>query len=581
MEPIEISEILENYKNGSSSASKPYNVLISNLSDPNVKSVFIVKVLRGLSDFVTNLDKKFEHLIGTVLKLDWPNREPRVVIEYQTFILNLISANTFYLKSCLKSFITRFRPSDDTDVNDVIDEQRNKDGLIFLNIHAILRSIVKIVPMAPKILMPLLIDYYPYITRSGYHHECYLKNLLLMPQYLTNDRRQILALIVGKLLELDTRSPRQAILDAIDDETEDDDNEDEEMNVDEIFVMDESLSAEKAEVQEKSTDQLSHSEANKLDILMEILLQYIHNTCFVSGQLNWEETKKLYKELLGVFEDVILPTHSSSHVQYLLFYICSFKQPLADGFIDYLWKKVKNPNTQPIYRQAAVAYMCGLISRGLFVPISTAVVTMEHMSQWIHSYIQQSSYSVVVDVTRHRTFYSVCQALFYIFIFRHKEILQSQKGYKFSLNLNLQAIVTCRLNPLKICLPVIVKTFSSVTRQHQIAFCDTIIEHNNRAFIPVTTLDRSHSYSQLCHTNSLDSFFPFDPYILPRSKHAIEPLYREYSGNPIEDDDNDSTGEDEDEFLKEQLPDHSVEVSMAKSPTQLLLYGSSPGFKHT
>ena len=42
------------------------------------------------------------------------------------------------------------------------------------------------------------------------------------------------------------------------------------------------------------------------------------------GVLDWEATKKIYKELLQVFDRVILPTHASGHVQFCMFYICSF-----------------------------------------------------------------------------------------------------------------------------------------------------------------------------------------------------------------------------------------------------------------
>lgn len=44
-----------------------------------------------------------------------------------------------------------------------------------------------------------------------------------------------------------------------------------------------------------------------------------------SGSLHVERTKDLYRELLSVFDKIILPTHASSHVQYILFYLCSFK----------------------------------------------------------------------------------------------------------------------------------------------------------------------------------------------------------------------------------------------------------------
>ena len=43
-------------------------------------------------------------------------------------------------------------------------------------------------------------------------------------------------------------------------------------------------------------------------------------------EVNWEATKQIYRELLLVFEQIILPTHASCHVQFIMFYLCSIKQ---------------------------------------------------------------------------------------------------------------------------------------------------------------------------------------------------------------------------------------------------------------
>lgn len=83
--------------------------------------------------------------------------------------------------------------------------------------------------------------------------------------------------------------------------------------------------------------------------------------------MNWEATKKLYLDLLGMFEKVVLPTHECCHTQYLMFYICSLRQNLADGFMDYLWKKVKNPNEYQVNRRAAVCYLASFIVRAQYV----------------------------------------------------------------------------------------------------------------------------------------------------------------------------------------------------------------------
>ena len=43
------------------------------------------------------------------------------------------------------------------------------------------------------------------------------------------------------------------------------------------------------------------------------------------GALDVERTKELFRDLLSIFDKLILPTHASCHVQYILFYLCSFR----------------------------------------------------------------------------------------------------------------------------------------------------------------------------------------------------------------------------------------------------------------
>lgn len=65
---------------------------------------------------------------------------------------------------------------------------------------------------------------------------------------------------------------------------------------------------------------------------------------------------------------------------------------------------------------------------------------LKQMSQWIHSYIssQDSLQSANSDIRVHSVFYAVCQALFYLIAFRHKDLTDTKKS-KFHitfLNLN-------------------------------------------------------------------------------------------------------------------------------------------------
>jgi RNA polymerase I-specific transcription initiation factor RRN3 len=81
---------------------------------------------------------------------------------------------------------------------------------------------------------------------------------------------------------------------------------------------------------------MKHDQADKLDCLMYVLFEYIstqNGTKFLKKEnfvhkyfcfSGIEQTKLLFKDLLNVFNKILLPTHDSSHVQFLLFYICSF-----------------------------------------------------------------------------------------------------------------------------------------------------------------------------------------------------------------------------------------------------------------
>ena len=107
--------------------------------------------------------------------------------------------------------------------------------------------------------------------------------------------------------------------------------------------------------------------------------------------------------------------------------------------------------------------------------------------------------------------------------------------------------VTCHLNPLRFCLPTIVRNFSAVAKYFQVAYCDTIIQKNARLHLPEVGAITSHTRSSnAAKPVLLDTFFPFDPYNLSNSKHFMDLHYREYHGNiEVENEEDISSDEDE------------------------------------
>lgn len=113
-----------------------------------------------------------------------------------------------------------------------------------------------------------------------------------------------------------------------------------------------------------------HALGHTLDTCLNQVFEYFTLECYKGdGELDWEKTKNVFFEMMTVFDQVILPTHDTHHVQFIMFFICSFKSTLTDYFLTFLWKKVCNPNVAPIFRQSAVNYIASFVARANFVPL--------------------------------------------------------------------------------------------------------------------------------------------------------------------------------------------------------------------
>uniref|UniRef100_A0A672SNY5 RRN3 homolog, RNA polymerase I transcription factor n=1 Tax=Sinocyclocheilus grahami TaxID=75366 RepID=A0A672SNY5_SINGR len=474
-----------------------YELIKHQLSDPDIKDAQIISWLQEFRTCVTQLGKDHEQLIYVVLKLPWLGRSQAVVEEYLAFLSNLVSAQTVYLRACLRMVVSNFAPSKIYYSIASLHSHCSDLPRTFDQCHQALQLIARYVPSTSRFLMPILSDKFPFVQKSSRTLECYVHNLLRVSVYIPDLRRDILELIISKMLTLDVSAPRSEI-----EEDEEEDSPLDSSRPDRAVMV--------------------HPVAERLDTMMTVLLSYIKDICHVN---DIEKTKALYRDLLSVFDKVVLPTHASCHVQYYMFYLCSFRLGLAEAFLDHLWKMLQAPNQPPVLRQAAAGYMGSFMARAKFLPVSTVKACLDLLVPWLHLYInsQDSGSKAFCDVNLHGPFYTACQAVFYTLIFRHNSILEGnmKKGLAYLQGLNLERIVMCQLNPLRVCLPAVTNMFAAITRKYQLVFCYTIIERNNRNLLPVVSCSTGGS-SVSTNTNPLDTFFPFDPYLLKSSLVSSE-----------------------------------------------------------
>jgi RNA polymerase I-specific transcription initiation factor RRN3 len=193
-------------------------------------------------------------------------------------------------------------------------------------------------------------------------------------------------------------------------------------------------------------------------------------------------------------------------------------------------------------------------------------------------------------VRRFGDFYAATQALLYIFCFRWRELIINTEDrdeedelryFDFGettwvpgIKETLLRTIYSKLNPLKVCSPLIVNQFARLANHLRFIYVFPLIETNKRLRLSHTTI--SMSSSTYNHPNretaltarkdekwlGLEAYFPFDPYKLPRSKRWIDGEYVEWKGvRGLDDEDEDAesetdwegeyeSGEDEEEVVE-------------------------------
>eukprot|EP00096_Caligus_rogercresseyi_P010818 TRINITY_DN4056_c0_g1_i2.p1 TRINITY_DN4056_c0_g1~~TRINITY_DN4056_c0_g1_i2.p1 ORF type:complete len:570 (-),score=154.47 TRINITY_DN4056_c0_g1_i2:1864-3573(-) len=513
----------------------------------NLEGPALLSWIQELQENIALLNEHMEGFVQSLFKISWANQGPQVMQAFTNFLLNLLSAHGVYLKDILHSLVANF----------LLPEEGVHDQC-----HEVLQRVLSVCPLHGKrSLVKALQVGLPYaLTNAFDSHKSYCRNLLRIINYVPDMSKEILEILIQRAVELDVRMPKDAL-----------EEEEEELEGGEQFDFDDSVSTKST----TATNDGYLSSLQKTRINMEALMGLFFQ--FIDDNSEGNDGKRIYKDFASIFEIIILPTWATEHVQFTLFYLVSKDPSYAHDFLLRLWKNFINPNASSIVRQTSVSYIASLIARGKFISLSVAKSYLEKVTGWIHAYIKNSDYVhkdfMFSDIKAHGAFYSSVQCVFYMFAFRHEELVEGgKKNMEFLKSLHFNTIVTSPLNPLRVILPPVVKNFASISRNLQLAYCEPIIQRNKRINLPIVgSLSEIKSEAKPL---LLDSFFPFDPYVLKDTLSFVEPIYRTYSGGGEDSDDS----EEEEAENNEEEEEERMEIGSYRGIPSFG-YGTSPGFK--
>lgn len=117
---------------------------------------------------------------------------------------------------------------------------------------------------------------------------------------------------------------------------------------------------------------VDHPIGQTLDICLFMLYKFIDGKCRIEPNCCEQSrgtANRVFKILLYLFDEVLLPSHNTHHVQFVIFQVAGIRSVYSEGFLQMLWHKVQNPNASAIIRHVSVGYLVSFIARAKFLPL--------------------------------------------------------------------------------------------------------------------------------------------------------------------------------------------------------------------
>ena len=264
----------------------------------------------------------------------------------------------------------------------------------------------------------------------------------------------------------------------------------------------------------------------KLDTMIDLLMGMVY--------LRLKEDHEFFQELLTIFDSLILSTHRLRCVQFLYFYIASLQDTFADDFMGLLAGKILDFSQPTVTRIAAASYLASFVARAKFIDQVSAKACIRLLNQCALKYVDTYTEGLVTrkTIAKHGIFYSIVQAIIYLFCFRWKQLIDLDLSTgQLPIELaSFQKVLTSKLCPFKVCSKHIIEEFARITHSYNMLYCYPFMSSDMR--IPGTSevveKVESEKITSSLVLERLESFFPFDPLNLPISKKRIIDIYQEW-----------------------------------------------------
>ena len=126
----------------------------------------------------------------------------------------------------------------------------------------------------------------------------------------------------------------------------------------------------------------------------------------------------------------LLLSNLLAEVHFPIPYITSLDLDISLKFLTRNWEVFNNHNQLSNIRQTAMAYITSYLCRARSMNACCVTRWLEELSSWALNYVRTRDGFMdfmPTDISKHGPFYSACQAIFYVFTFRHSDLTSSKE----------------------------------------------------------------------------------------------------------------------------------------------------------
>lgn len=174
-----------------------YREFLFMIRDEQIGETDFMMALQEGRECVDLLKPKFSDLAHALISLDWLRRGEKVILEYQKFLIDLLSRDNKYTKYAVTKLVSNMVPieTDQFLWKRGIPEEPIRQGLS--RIHETLTTILDVIPLAQQMVLDALVDAFPYI-RKTYMVSGYVHNLFWITEYRPSIKEEVLKIIIQK-----------------------------------------------------------------------------------------------------------------------------------------------------------------------------------------------------------------------------------------------------------------------------------------------------------------------------------------------------------------------------------------------